>query len=223
METMFEQVSYIFSKLSLFHLNILLLLGLVLFGGTIGGRLFQKIRIPQVVGYIIVGILLGRTGAGIIDEHIIKLFQPFNYFALGLIGFMIGGELKKETFQKYGKQLMYILSFEGLMAFFLVSTLVIVVGNHFLESRELVWSLGLLLGAIASATAPAATTDVLWEYKTRGPLTTTVLGIVGMDDGLSLMLFAIASSIAASLIGGVSSGIFNTFFHIIYELGDLYF
>lgn len=215
---MAEQLIHIFSKISLFHFSILFLLGLALFGGTIGGRIFQKIRIPQVVGYVIVGILIGQTGAKIVDEHIIETFQPFNYFALGLIGFMIGGELKKETLLKYGRQFMYILFFEGFTAFVVVSILIIIVGSFFLGSTKLVWALGLLLGAIASATAPAATTDVLWEYRTRGPLTTTVLGIVALDDGLSLFLFAIASSIAGSLVGHIDGGIINTFLLPVYEI-----
>lgn len=204
---------------SSFHLNILFLLGLALFGGTIGGRLFQKIRVPQVVGYIFIGILIGQTGAKIVDEHTIEILQPFNYFALGLIGFMIGGELKKETLLKYGKQFIYILLFEGVTAFLVVSALTIIVGSFFLESTKLAWALGLLLGAIASATAPAATTDVLWEYKTRGPLTTTILGIVALDDGLSLLLFAIASSVAGTLIGHIGGGILSACLQPTYEIG----
>jgi len=71
----------------------------------------------------------------------------------------------------------------------------------FISDARIAWSLAILLGAISSATAPAATTDVLWEYKTKGPLTRTVLGIVALDDGLALFLFAIASSVATSLMG----------------------
>jgi len=196
-----------------------LILGLTIFLGTVGARIFKKFRIPQVVAYIIIGILLGTMGIGIIKEPIIKAFEPFNLFALGLIGFMIGGELKKEMFQKYGKQLFYILISEGLSAFLLVTLIVVLVGNFFFGSSKLVWAIGLLLGSIAAATAPAATTDVLWEYKTRGPLTTTVLGIVGMDDGLSLVLFAIASSIAVSLLGKTSAGILAKSFRTLYEIG----
>lgn len=76
----------------------------------------------------------------------------------------------------------------------------------------------MLLGAIASATAPAVTTDVLWEYKTRGPLTTTILGIVALDDGLALILFAVTSSFAAVILGAnllVSSAVAKA----IYEIG----
>jgi len=220
---MLELVSHLLSKLSHVHLNILILLGLALFGGIIGGRLFQKIRIPQVVGYIVVGILIGQTGIKIVDEHTIQAFQPFSYFALGLIGFMIGGELKKETLLKYGKQFVFILLCEGIGAFLLVTIFVGLVGSLFFHEFNLIWALGLLLGAIASATAPAATTSVLWEYKAKGPLTSTVLGIVAMDDALALFLFAIASSLAGVLIGTSNNTVINTFILPLYEIGGSIF
>ncbi|MFH1782570.1 MAG: cation:proton antiporter [Candidatus Omnitrophota bacterium] len=209
----------ILNSISIIHLNIMFLLGLALFGGTIGGRLFQKIHIPQVVGYIAIGILIGESGFKIVDHDTIMSLQPFNYFALGLIGFMIGGELKKEVFAKYGKQFINILLFEGITAFLVVSILVGVTGTFLFGDWKLAWALGLLLGAIASATAPAATSEVLREYKTRGPLTRTVLGIVALDDGLALILFAIAASIAGSLSGKVNESILRTFIHPMYEIG----
>jgi len=201
------------------NFNILLLLGLALFGGTVGGRLFQRLRIPQVVGYIAIGILIGESGLKLVNQDTIHTLQPFNYFALGLIGFMIGGELKKEVLKKYGKQFTNILLCEGIAAFLAVSTLVGVVGGFLFGNWRLSWALGLLLGAISSATAPAATTEVMREYKTRGPLTRTVLGIVALDDGLALILFAIASSIAGSLMGNVNEGTIRIFINPIYEIG----
>ncbi len=201
------------------HLNILLLLGVALFGGTIGGRLFQKMRIPQVVGYMAIGILLGVSGLKVIGEHTIKALQPFNYFALSLIGFTIGGELKKSVLARYGRQFVVVLFLEGAMAFVCVSVFVGVVGTVVFGNARLAWSLGLLLGAIASATAPAATTEVLREYRTRGPLTRTVLGIVALDDGLALVLFAIASSLAGNLLGNRHEGALRIFIHPLYEIG----
>ncbi|MFH1353113.1 MAG: cation:proton antiporter [bacterium] len=218
---MIECIRQILPGAHIFQLNILFLMGLALFGGTIGGKFFQKIRIPQVVGYIVIGILIGHTGLRIIDMHTVDMMQPFNYFALGIIGFMIGGELKKSVLAKYGKQFVYILFSEGLITFFVVALLIFVIGGLFLETKTAV-SLALLLGAIAAATAPAATTDVLWEYKTRGPLTSTVLGIIAMDDGLSLLLFAVASSIAMSLTGFDTGGWLPAIFYPVYEvLGSL--
>lgn len=95
---MFDQLTYTFTKISSVHLNALFLLGLILFVGIIGARIFQKLRIPQVVGYIIAGILFGQSGLNIISKDIIEVLVTFNYFALGLIGFMIG----KEGFCSHG-------------------------------------------------------------------------------------------------------------------------
>ncbi len=182
-------------------LNAIFLLGFLLFVGIMSAKLLQKFRLPQVVGYILVGILLGQSGLNIINREIIATFVPFNYFALGIIGFMIGGELKREVLRRHGKQFMGILLAEGLATFLAVSILVGVLGTLFLGDSSHAWAMGLLLGAIASATAPAVTTDVLWEYKAKGPLTSTVLGIVALDDGLALILFAVASSFAAVILG----------------------
>lgn len=217
---MFEQLADILHRISFLHLNILLLLGLALFGGALGGRLFQKLRIPQVVGYIVIGILIGQSGFKIIDDNIIEALKPFNYFALGLIGFMVGGELKKEVFAKYGRHFIYILLCEGIAPFLLVTIFAGLIGSLLLGASPFVWALALLLGAIASATDPATTTSVLNEYKTRGPLTTTILGVVALDDGLALFLFAIASSIAAVLIGhGIRAGTLMAVVHPFYEIG----
>lgn len=215
---MVEQLSHLVDRISITHLNILLLLGLALFGGAVGGRLFQKLRIPQVVGYIMIGILLGQSGLKIIDPSIINALRPFNYFALGLIGFMVGGELSREIFSKYGKQFMYILLCEGIMPFLLVMLFIGIVGSFLFKGAMFVWGLALLLGAIASATDPASTTLVLKEYKTRGALTTTILGIVALDDGLALFLFAIASSIAGIFVGHGGGGVFNAVMQPFYEI-----
>lgn len=102
------------------HLNLVLLFGLVILGGTFGARLFQKLRIPQVVGCIVVGILLGDC-FNLITPEIIESLEPFTMFALGVIGFMIGAELRGDVFKKYGKQFFIILLSQGMGAFLLVA------------------------------------------------------------------------------------------------------
>ena len=169
------------------HFNVILLLGIVLSLGTLGGRLFQFLKIPQVVGYIVIGILLGQSGLKLIGPDSIDNLRYFSSFALAIIGFMIGGELKISVLKKYGKQFTWILIFEALTAFIVVSCFVSLAAWFLFHDLRLAVSLGLLLGAISSATAPAATTDVLWENKTKGPLTSTVLGLVAMDDGVALL------------------------------------
>ena len=196
-----------------FHLGILPVIGAALLFGTMGARLFQKIRLPQVVGYIIVGLAIGRSGLGLIDTATLNALEPFNFFALGIIGFMIGGELHRDVFRKYGKQFMTILFSQGIGAFVVVS--VLTAGVLLLVTRNIAASVavGIVLGAICSATAPAATVEVLREYKTRGVLTTTVYAIVALDDGLALILYGISTSIAAMMLssagdnGGVATAL----------------
>ncbi len=200
------------------ELPVLLLIGLALFFGTMGARLFQRLRIPQVVGYIVIGVLVGRSGLGIIDAGTVRSLQYFNFFALGIIGFMIGGELHREVFRKYGKQFLVVLLAEGLGAFVLVTGAVFGVAYAAMGRITLAAALAVVLGAIASATAPAATVDVLWEYRSRGILTTTVFAIVALDDGLALLLYAVASSVASGLLGHGGVGLAESVGKIVYEL-----
>lgn len=181
--------------------NLILLLGVILLLGSLGGHLFQRLKFPQVVGYIVIGILIGQSGFQILSENVIEAMDPLSSVALSLIGFLIGGELKGSTLKKYGKQFVGILLFESIVPFFVVS--IVVTGVSYLITKNLNTSLalGLILGAISSATAPAATTDVLRENRTRGPLTSTILGVVAMDDAVALILYAIASTVAAGLLG----------------------
>ncbi|MBR5933882.1 MAG: cation:proton antiporter [Treponema sp.] len=182
--------------------QIVLLLGIIMLFGSIGGRLFQKLRIPQVVGYIVIGIIIGSSGFQVLGSKTIEALNPISTVSLSLIGFLIGGELKFNVLKKYGKQFIGILLFESITPFFIVGGIVTTVS--YLITKDIITSvsMGLVLGAICSATAPAATTDVLVEYRTRGPLTTTVYGIVAMDDAVALILYAIASTIASTLLGG---------------------
>lgn len=182
------------------HLNLVLLFGLIILGGTFGARLFQKLHIPQVVGCIVVGILLGDV-LNLITATAIETLKPFTMFALGVIGFMIGGELRGNVFKKYGRQFFIILLSEGTGALLLVAVGASIV--TWFVSGEILTSIavGLVLGAIASATAPAATVNVLWEYKTRGPLTATLLAIVALDDALALLLYRGAATGAKALMG----------------------
>ena len=190
--------------LTLSGARFVLLLGIMLFFGSAGGRLFQRLKIPQVVGYIVVGIVLGVSGTWALGQETIAALNPVSTIALSLIGFLVGAELKIDIIKKYGKQFVGILLGESVTPFFVVGLLT--GGAAFAFTGNLPYSaaLGLLLGAICAATAPAATTDVLREYRTKGPLTTTILGIVAMDDAVALILYAIAATISAPLLGGGS-------------------
>ncbi|MCQ2604393.1 MAG: cation:proton antiporter [Spirochaetia bacterium] len=181
--------------------NLILMLGTIMFLGAIGGRLFQKLKIPQVVGYIVIGILIGQSGLQVLRSDVITSLTPLSNIALTLIGFMIGGELKITVIKKYGKQFMGILLLEAIIPFIVVTILVTTISIAVTKNVPVSISIGAILGAISSATAPAATTDVLRENRTRGPLTTIVYGIVALDDAVALILYAVAASVASALLG----------------------
>lgn len=215
-----EQLDLIRDNLLNMDHNILCLIGFALFFGTIGGRIFQKLHIPQVVGYIIIGIIIGESGLKFISQETVSNMDPFNFFALGLIGFSIGGELKSSVLKKYGKQFTWILFFEALTAFFVVGAVMFTV--VFLLTKKVFYAaaLGLLFGSISSATAAAGTTDVLWEYKAKGPMTSILLGIVALDDVVALFLFAISASIISSIQGGGNTAsLWANIFTPIMEIG----
>lgn len=111
-----------FSKIE--DTNLILLLGIILFLGAVGGRIFQKLKIPQVVGYIVIGIVIGQSGFQILSVNVIAALNPFSSVALSLIGFLIGSELKIQVIQKYGRQFTGILLFEAIVPFFIVSAAV---------------------------------------------------------------------------------------------------
>ncbi|MFZ2146450.1 MAG: cation:proton antiporter [Sedimentisphaerales bacterium] len=209
------------------HLNPALLFGIIVLVGALGARFFQKIHIPQVVGCIVAGILLGDV-LGVITPQTIDKLEPFTMFALGVIGFMIGSQLRGDVFKKYGKQFFIILFSQGIGAFLLVmlgSSVVVwfalpSIFQDIMPADRLYISIaiGLVLGAISSATAPAATANVLWEYKTRGPLTAAILAVVALDDALALLLYRGAATGAKALMGTGDTSVLITTFLLLGEI-----
>jgi Kef-type K+ transport system membrane component KefB len=180
-------------------LGVLFILGMGVFGGMLGAWLFQRLRIPQVVGYIAIGLLLGESGLQLIRIPDIVALRPLNLFALGVIGFLVGGELKIDTFRKYMRQFVAILLGEGLGAFILVGAASGLIMYHVSGSISVAAAAGIVFGAIASATDPASTIDVLWEYRARGVLTTSITAIVALDDALAMTLYGLGTSAAEFL------------------------
>ncbi len=189
----------------------ILVIAIALIFGVLGARLFKTVRIPQVVGYIVIGLVLGVSVTNILTKDLIEEFRPLNYIALGIIGFLVGGELKKSVFKKFGKSMVVILLFEGIAAFLFVTFLTgFFTGN---------WGLAIILGALASATAPAATVDVLWEYKAAGVLTTMIFAIVALDDGLALLLYGFANAIAKILVEHRAFSLYEGILKPLYSIG----
>lgn len=188
-----------------FHIGVLFILGISVFGGILGATCFQKARVPQVMGYVTIGIILGMSGFQLINNTDITHLQPLNQFALGIIGFLVGGELKVHVFKKYGYQFLAILLGEGIGAFALVgggTTLVIYMVCH---NWAIAGATGVVFGAIASATDPASTIDVLWENRSKGALTTSITAIVALDDALAMTLYGIGTCVASILTSNTGS------------------
>jgi Kef-type K+ transport system membrane component KefB len=169
-------------------LGVLLLIGISLFLGQVGANFLRRFKIPQVVGYILMGVLLGKSVLQWLDP---SSLETVTSVALGLIGFTIGTQLRIFELRKIGKVIMWVAFLEAFGAFFLVATSVYLLRGSLFEA--------LIFGALASATAPAATVDVLQEYKCKGILTTTLLAVVGIDDAIALLIYGIAQPFSKML------------------------
>ncbi|MFA7229853.1 MAG: cation:proton antiporter [Victivallaceae bacterium] len=188
-----------------FNPGILFILGIGVFGGMLGACFFQKIKFPQVVGYIAIGLLIGEAGFKIVRQVDIVNLKMFNLFALGVIGFLVGGELKLDIFRKYGKQFMAILFGEGILAFLLVGFLSFAVVYTVAGNFTTALAASIVFGAIASATDPASTIDVIWEYRSKGVMTTGIIAIVALDDALAMTLYGLGTSSAQLLTSNTGS------------------
>lgn len=176
----------------------------------------KKYKIPIVVGYVFLGILLSVDVVDSIPflseaqkewyKYSIESISYVTNIALGFIAFTIGSELSIKLLRKMGKAIVYIVLLEATAAFGLVFLAVIALGKPIY--------IGLLLGGIASATAPAATVMVLKEYEAEGPLTSMIMAIVGIDDAIALILFSIVEPIAYAMHYGKET---LTFISSIYQ------
>jgi Kef-type K+ transport system membrane component KefB/CBS domain-containing protein len=184
------------------HLGVLFILGIGAFCGVLGAWLSERLRIPQVVGYIVIGLLVGESGLGIVDPAHIRALAPFNLFALGVIGFLVGSELRYDTFRQYGRQFAAVVLGEGLAAFLVVGLLSGLVTWGVTADAAAAVAAGSVFGAIASATDPATTLGVLREYRAQGILTTSLIAVVALDDALALTLYGIGRSAAEVVTGG---------------------
>lgn len=207
-----------FQTFNVHHLNMLLIIGIAIFFATAGAHIFQKLRIPQVVGYVAMGIVLGPV-LKIIPHEVVESFRPLSMFALGIIGFLIGGELKRDIFVKYGKQVFYILLYEGIAAAIFAGSLCFLALLLFFDWK-ISAAAAIVFGAICSATDPASTVAVLWEYKCRGPLTTMLITIVALDDALAALLYIISVAVSEMLTGASHQTSFGILLlNALYEAG----
>ncbi|MGD8903721.1 MAG: cation:proton antiporter, partial [Anaerolineae bacterium] len=172
--------------------SILAVIGVIIAVSFLGSKAFQRVGVPQVVGFILIGVALGPSLLNVVPLELGDQLVVISEIALGLIGFDIGSHLLFGDLRRLGRSILTILLFEAIGTFLLVT-----LGIYALTQS---WYTAFIFGALASATAPAATVDVLAEYDAKGPLTTTLLAVVGMDDALALLLYSVAAAFAESLL-----------------------
>jgi len=177
-------------------MSVLFFVALAIVFGFILGKLVGFIKLPGVVGYLLAGLILGSSFLNVFDDQMLDKLSIFNSFALSLIAFMIGSEMKLSTFKEMGAGIGVITVLESLGAFIIVT-----LGVYFLTGKLY---LALVFGAMAPASAPAGTVAVLQECKAKGRLTKAIYAVVGLDDGLAIILFALAISLAKILLVGES-------------------
>ncbi len=183
-------------------MNVLLDIGLLLILGYTAGWLLDKIGLPKIVGYILVGVALSPNTINFLGHDTIKTTEPLMEICLAFIAFEVGGALKWSKIKKHEKEIVNITLLASIFPFILITIGVFAFGILFpaLLPFGLTGnlSLALLLGVLASPTAPAATIAVMHQYKAKGKVTDTIMGVVALDDAVGIFLFSIVISILST-------------------------
>lgn len=189
-------------------MQVLLCLSVALFAGLMLSRLAKLVKLPAVTAYLVAGILIGPyllgsfgiSGLGFVSMEDIDTYSIIPDVALGFIAFSIGNEFRLSQLKKIGKQATVIGIWQAVFTTIVVDAALI--GLHFLIPDKFPLPAAILLGAVASATAPAATLMVVRQYKAKGPVTDVLLPVVALDDAVGLVLFAVSFGVAKALESG---------------------
>ncbi|MEA5145980.1 MAG: cation:proton antiporter [Candidatus Limiplasma sp.] len=188
-------------------MNTLLALALAIGVGLLFSRFAKRIHLPNVTAFLVAGLVVGPCVLGLIPQDTADSFAIITEVALGFIAYSIGAEFKMDYLKKIGTKPLVITAFEALSAVVLVDAVLITLSLLGVPGFDL--PMCITLGAIAAATAPAATLMVIRQYKARGPVSEMLLPVVAMDDAVGLIAFAVSISIAGSLASGAAMTVSN--------------
>jgi len=183
---------------SFLHISGLTLIGASTIIAFYVGRLARLAKLPSLIGYMIVGVILGPSVLHLFDEASMERLSFITEIALGFVAFSIGSELNMSTLKRLGGGIISIILAESFGAFFIVVLAV------YALTRDL--PLALIFGSMAPASAPAGTVAVIQECRAKGSLTTTLYAVVGFDDGLAIIIFGFAAALAKTLLITEASG-----------------
>lgn len=192
-------------------MNTLLCLAAAMALGLLLTRLAKKVNLPNVTAYLIAGLIVGPYCLNLFSENMLAGISELTSIALGFIAFSIGGEFKWESLKRVGVKALIITIFQAIAALAAVDVVLILCGFDL--------PLSLTLGAIATATAPAATLMVVRQYRAQGTMTNTLLSVVAMDDAIGLAAFAISLAMAQSLTSGAAPTVQNMLISPLLEIG----
>jgi Kef-type K+ transport system membrane component KefB len=182
-----ETLRELLAQHALFSLGILLLLGFII------GKGANRVGLPEITGYIIAGLLVGDSFLRIIPHHMDQGLGLVTEVALGLIAITIGGEFYWVKLKRMGKAVVIITTVQLLASFAIVSIALIVL--------RMPAPFALLLGAISSATAPAATVAIVQSLRAKGTFIDYLYGVVALDDAGAVILFGVVFAVAGSILG----------------------
>jgi Kef-type K+ transport system membrane component KefB len=172
-------------------LNLYTSLAIAMLLALLSSKLMKKVKLPNVTGYLIIGLLAGPYCFKILSKDVIDQLSIIPDIALGFIAFSIGAEFKLSYLKQVGKAPVIIAFTEGFGATLAVDLVLIALGNDI--------SFSIILGSIAAATAPAATLMVVRQYKAKGPVTDMLLPVVAIDDAVAVIAFGLSVAIAKAI------------------------
>ena len=190
--------------------SIILDVGVILICGIIFGRLAKFVKLPNVTGYLVAGLLLGPSILDFIPAYMVDNFSVISDIALGFIAFSVGSEFNLNYFKKVGIAPIVIALLEAFGAIIFVTAALILFGIDL--------KLAILLGAIAAATAPAQTIMVINQYKAKGSLTSMLLSVVALDDAVALIGFGFATTIVTVMSSTADTSLVLSVLSPIYEI-----
>jgi len=186
------------------NMGVLTSLGLVLVIGLVGGLLSRRLNLPSITGYVVVGVVLAPSVTGVIGEEAVRSFGPITETSLAVIAYLIGTSLNMGTLRSLGRSISWITLLQCLSGFAAVAAGLVLVAGRVMPGytvMETYLPFGLLMGAIAAATAPPAILAIVRELRAKGPMTTTLLAVVALDDAVAVVLFAVAAAYSGVLVG----------------------
>lgn len=205
-------------------METLLSIAVAMFAGLMMSRVVKPLKLPAVTGYLIAGLLigpfalgaLGMDGLGFTSLKKVEGLKIISEVALGFIAFDIGNEFRLSQLKAIGKKATVIAVIQALCATVLVDGAILIL--HLLMPDKITVPVALTLGAVATATAPAATLMVVNQYKAKGPLVDILLPIVALDDAVGLIVFAVSFGIAKSLSSGAAISIISVLINPMLEV-----